>query len=67
LATASLKNTQDLTAKRANLAVAAIERGVIKNLAPSRNMINEIALRVSNSTLDLADRERLAATLSCAV
>ena len=66
-ATASLKNTQELTAKRAELTVAAIERGVMDNLAPSRNMIHEIALRVSNGTLDLADRERLGATLSGAL
>ena len=66
-ATASLKNTQELTAKHAELTVAAIERGVMNNLTPSRNMLNEIARRVTNGKLDLADREWLAATLSVAL
>ena len=66
-ASASLKNTQELSAKRAELTVAAIERGVMNNLAPSQDMIHEISRRVTNGTLDLADRDRLAATLSGAL
>jgi adenylate cyclase len=66
-ASASLKNTQELTAKRAELTVTAIERGVMVNLAPARNMIQEISRRVTNGTLDLADRTRLAATLAGAL
>lgn len=66
-ASASLKNTQELTAKRAELTVAAIERGLMVNLAPAQDMIQEIARRVTNGTLELADRTRLAATLGGAL
>ncbi len=66
-ASASLKNTQELTAKRAELTVTAIERGVTAILAPAQNMIHEIARRVTYGTLDLADRDRLAATLAGAL
>jgi adenylate cyclase len=66
-ASASLKNTRELTAKRAELTVTSIERGVMANLAPAQNMIQEIARRVTNGTLELADRTRLAATLEGAL
>lgn len=66
-ASASLKSAQELTAKRAELTVTAIERGVMVNLAPAQNMIHEIARRVTNGTLDLADRNRLTATLGGAL
>ncbi|MEP4199285.1 MAG: adenylate/guanylate cyclase domain-containing protein [Aliishimia sp.] len=66
-ASASLKNTQELSAKRAELTVTAIERGITDNLAPAQNMINEIARRVDQGILDLADRNRLAATLGGAL
>ncbi|MFT5787340.1 MAG: hypothetical protein ACI9KK_002702, partial [Ascidiaceihabitans sp.] len=57
-ASTSLKNTLELTEKRADLTVAAIERGVSDNLAPGRNMIRDIAVRVADGSLDLADRDR---------
>ena len=66
-ASASLKNTLELTEKRAELTVTSIERGVTDNLAPAQNMIREIARRVADGSLDLADRNRLAATLSGAL
>jgi adenylate cyclase len=66
-ASTSLKNTLELTEKRADLTVAAIERGVSDNLAPGRNMIRDIAVRVADGSLDLADRDRLAATMSGAL
>lgn len=66
-AIASFKNTKELTQKRAELTVAAIERGVTDNLGQAQNMILDIADRVADSSLDLADRPRLAATLSGAL
>jgi adenylate cyclase len=66
-ASTSLKNTWELSAKRTELTVAAIERGIADNLAPAQDMIHEIARRVSNGTLDLKDRNRLAATLGGAL
>lgn len=64
---ASAKNTQELTRKRAELTVAAIERGVAGDLDLARSMIHDIAERVANGSLDLADRRLLAATLSGAL
>ncbi len=60
-------NTLELTQKRAELTVTAIERGVGDNLAPARNLIRDIAKRVADGTLDIADRNRLAATMSGAL
>ena len=54
-ASASLKNTLELTEKRAELTVTSIERGVTDNLAPAQNMIREIARQVADGSLDLAD------------
>jgi adenylate cyclase len=64
---ASFKNTKELTQKRAELTVAAIERGVADTLGQAQNMIGDIAARVADGSLDLADRPRLAATLSGAL
>jgi len=66
-ASASFTNTLELTQKRAELTVTAIERGVVDNLAPAQNLIRDIARRVADGTLDLADRTRLAATMSGAL
>ncbi len=44
-ASASFKNTLELTEKRSELTVAAIERGVGDNLAPAQNLIRDIAHR----------------------
>lgn len=66
-ATASYQITLELTQKRAELTVAAIERGVTDNLAPAKNLLRDIARRIANGSLDLADRNRLAATLSGAL
>jgi adenylate cyclase len=66
-ASASFKNTLELSGKRTELTVAAIERGLSDNLAPSQNMIEAIAEQVADGTLDLADRDRLAAIFSGAL
>lgn len=66
-ASVGFRNTQELTQKRAELTVTAIERGVADNLAPAGNLIRDIARRVADGTLDLADRNRLAATMSGAL
>ena len=64
---ASLQNTLELTEKRAELTVAAIERGVADTLAQGQNLLGDIAARVANGSLDLADRARVSATLSGAL
>jgi adenylate cyclase len=64
---ASLRNTLELSEKRAELTVAAIERGVADNLAQARHMLGDIAARVADGSLDLADRTRLSATLGGAL
>ncbi len=64
---AGYRNTLELTEKRAELTVAAIERGVRDRLAPAQNLIEDIARRVAEGSLDLADRDRVAATLSGAL
>lgn len=66
-AIASYQITLELTEKRAELTVAAIERGVTDNLAPAKNLLRDIARRVADGSLDLADRNRLAATISGAL
>lgn len=64
---ASFKNTKELTQKRAELTVTAIERGVADTLGQAQNMISDIANRVDDGSLDLEDRDHLAATLSGAL
>ncbi len=63
-ASASFKNTAELTEKRSEQTVATIKRGVGDNLAPAQKLIQDIARRFADGSLDLADRNRLAAKLS---
>ena len=57
----------ELTEKRAELTVAAIERDVGDNLAPAQKLIQNIARRFADGSINLADRNRLAAMLSGAL
>ncbi len=66
-ASASIKNTLELTRDRAELTISSIERGVEDHLAPARNLVAEISGRIAQSTLDINDREQLVATLSGAL
>lgn len=66
-ASASIKNTLELTDMRARLTISAVERGVFEHVKPARDLIADLSRRVSDGTLDINDRDRLIETLSGAL
>ncbi|MFO0994147.1 MAG: adenylate/guanylate cyclase domain-containing protein [Hyphomicrobiales bacterium] len=66
-ASASIKNTLELTDMRARLTISAVERGVFEHVRPARDLIADLSRRVSDGTLDINDRESLIETLSGAL
>jgi len=63
-ATASIKNTLELTRLRADQTISMVERGVAEHLMPGRNLITGIGQRIADGSLDIADSERLEDVLS---
>ncbi|MBL8906515.1 MAG: adenylate/guanylate cyclase domain-containing protein [Rhizobiales bacterium] len=66
-ASASIKNTLELTNMRARLTISAVERGVFEHVKPARNLIADLSRRVADGTLDINDRASLTETLSGAL
>ena len=66
-ASASIKNTLELTDMRARLTISAVERGVFEHVKPARDLIADLSRRVANGTLDISDRDSLVETLSGAL
>ncbi len=66
-ASASIKNTLELTDMRARLVISAVERGVFEHVKPARDLIADLSRRVSDGVLDINDRDRLIQTLSGAL
>lgn len=66
-ASASVKNTLELMQARAELTISAVERGVADHVAPARNLVGDFSQRVANGSLNLRDRDQVAATLSGAL
>jgi adenylate cyclase len=66
-ASASIKNTLELTDMRARLTISAAERGVFEHVRPARDLIANLSRRVSDGTLNINDRNRLIDTLSGAL
>lgn len=66
-ASASIKNTLELTDMRARLTISAIERGVFEHVKPARDLIGDLSRRVSEGTLDITNHDKLVETLSGAL
>ena len=58
-ASASIKNTLELTRQRAELTISALERAVADHLQPGPDLIAGISSRVADGSLDLTDNRRL--------
>ena len=58
-ASASIKNTLELTRQRAELTISAVERAVADHLQPGPDLIAGISGRVADGSLDLAESQRL--------
>lgn len=63
-ASASIKNTLELTRQRAELTISALERAVADHLQPGPDLVAGIRSRIADGSLDLADSGRLTDVLS---
>ena len=63
-ASASIKNTLELTRQRAELTISLVERGVNEHLMPGRNLVDGISRLVADGGLDIANSQRLEDVLS---